>query len=328
MMQGARRTRRALVGAAVLSAGVAHLACTPAIHSATSEVTRPAATVSPAGRATHDLPGIHNLHRASDGVYSGGVPEGAAGFDSLQQLGIRTVISVDGAKPDLAAAAMRGMRYVHLPIGYDGVPGAQRPNLLRALRDLPGPIYIHCHHGQHRAPAATAYALVGLGRLSPAEGVAFLHAAGTSQHYTGLYDCVASARAVDAGWLAGLKPVFPSIASLPSIVAAMCEAGSIWERLKLVAQAGWTVPPDHPDLVPAAEAVLLAEAFREMQRDARMNAEPADFRLRMRRSEDDAWALADALRAGDAAASRRQYDQLSADCTACHSAYRDAGAPR
>ena len=38
-----------------------------------------------------------------------------------------------------------------------------------AVQTLPGPIYIHCHHGKHRSPAASAAACVGAGLIEPAE---------------------------------------------------------------------------------------------------------------------------------------------------------------
>jgi len=54
------------------------------------------------------LPGLHNVvpytGSGSEAFYSGSAPEGDAGFDALVKLGIKTVISVDGATPDLARA--------------------------------------------------------------------------------------------------------------------------------------------------------------------------------------------------------------------------------
>jgi hypothetical protein len=67
-----------------------------------------------------ELTGIENLFRLSAGLYSGGQPEGEAGFSDLKRLGIATIISVDGARPDVDRARSIGMRYVHLPFGYDG----------------------------------------------------------------------------------------------------------------------------------------------------------------------------------------------------------------
>ena len=71
-----------------------------------------------------DAPGLHNVYRLTDKLLSGSGPEGDEGFASLQQLGVKTVLSVDGARPDVARARRFGLRYVHLPIGYDGVPEA------------------------------------------------------------------------------------------------------------------------------------------------------------------------------------------------------------
>src|SRR5262245_48277837 len=96
-------------------------------------------------------------------VISGGLPEGEAAFQDLAALGIKTIISVDGATPDVATAKKHGLRYVHLPHGYDGISAARAAELAKAVRDLPGPIYIHCHHGKHRSPAAAAVACVAAG---------------------------------------------------------------------------------------------------------------------------------------------------------------------
>src|SRR5262245_5214765 len=67
-----------------------------------------------------EVPGLHNVFRVSERVYSGSSPDGDAGFAALEKLGVKTIISVDGAKPDAEAAGRHGLRYVHLPFGYDG----------------------------------------------------------------------------------------------------------------------------------------------------------------------------------------------------------------
>jgi protein tyrosine phosphatase (PTP) superfamily phosphohydrolase (DUF442 family) len=100
--------------------------------------------------------GLHNVFPITDKFYSGSCPEGEAGFGSLRALGVRTVISVDGARPDVELARKHGLRYVHLPIGYDGVPRQQALRIARAVRDLPGPVYLHCHHGKHRGPVTAS----------------------------------------------------------------------------------------------------------------------------------------------------------------------------
>src|SRR5436305_114465 len=103
-----------------------------------------------------DAPGLPHAFRVSDRLFSGGNPDGEAGFAALRALGVQTVISVDGARPDWETAGRHGLRYVHLPVGYDGIPRGRVLALAKAARDLPGPVYVHCHHGKHRGPAAVA----------------------------------------------------------------------------------------------------------------------------------------------------------------------------
>ena len=47
------------------------------------------------------LPNLWQIHSR---VYSGGLPDGPAAFEELRDLGIRTIISVDGLKPDADTA--------------------------------------------------------------------------------------------------------------------------------------------------------------------------------------------------------------------------------
>ena len=99
-----------------------------------------------------DLPALKNVVRLSATLYTGAAPEGDAGFRALHRLGIKTIITVDGAPPEVERARRYGMRYVHLPFGYDGCPLPTANVIVKAVRDLHGPIYVHCHHGKHRAP--------------------------------------------------------------------------------------------------------------------------------------------------------------------------------
>ncbi|MCX6878582.1 MAG: hypothetical protein NTW21_32925 [Verrucomicrobia bacterium] len=75
-------------------------------------------------------------------------------FVFLKDQGIKLIVSVDGAKPDVAAAKKLGMGSIHLPISYDGVPQETQAALSNVLKEDPGKIFIHCHHGKHRGPAA------------------------------------------------------------------------------------------------------------------------------------------------------------------------------
>ncbi len=125
--------------------------------------------------------------RASDSIYSGSEPAGDAAFAALARLGVKTIVSVDGARPDVDAAHKAGLRYIHIPIGYDGIPEPAAAALTRAGRDAEKPIYVHCHHGRHRGPAAAAIACIGIGETRGNDAPAILGLAGTGKEYAGLW---------------------------------------------------------------------------------------------------------------------------------------------
>src|SRR5688500_18444059 len=97
------------VAALVLAAiGLAAIASDPA-----PDPTKPQ-PVEPTGR--------HNVCKIDDLLYSGSSPDSDASFAELARAGVKVIISVDGSKPLTDLARKHGIRYVHLPIGYDGVP--------------------------------------------------------------------------------------------------------------------------------------------------------------------------------------------------------------
>jgi protein tyrosine phosphatase (PTP) superfamily phosphohydrolase (DUF442 family) len=276
----------------------------------------------PAGK--DDKAPLHNLHRLSETLISGSGPEGDAAFDELARLGVRTIISVDGARPDLQRARDRGMRYVHLPVGYQGIPRARQLELARAVRDLPGPIYLHCHHGKHRGPAAAASADVLLGGMTPEEAEAFLKQAGTSPRYPGLYACVRGLVEADPAAINAASPDFPEVTPLPKMIAAMAAMQVALDHLTLVRDAGWATPVEHPDLLPAAEAAQVAEMLRATREDPDAFQEDANFA----RMLVESWRRADDLekavlvgRPGEELT--KALELVIRSCDECHVEYRD-----
>ena len=69
------------------------------------------------GEVDRHLP--DRFRQISRGVFSGAQPLHADHFASLRALGIDTLVSVDGAVPDVETARRFGLRYIHIPIGYD-----------------------------------------------------------------------------------------------------------------------------------------------------------------------------------------------------------------
>ena len=271
--------------------------------------------------AADHLPNAYRIHPK---VISGGLPAGDAAFEELAELGVKTIISVDGAKPDVAAARKQGLRYVHLPHGYDGIPAARVRELAKAVRDLPGPIYIHCHHGKHRSPAAAAVACVAAGLIDRTNAALVLRTAGTSANYRGLYQAAQSARRLDGAALDRLIAEFPETAAIPPLAEAMVALEHTHDHLKQIAAAGWKAPLEHPDLAPAHEALLLREHFTELLRLESVQAQPAEFRRYLTESEAAASELENCLRQSSSAqVISATFAKITQACANCHQQFRD-----
>ena len=281
-----------------------------------------------------DLPGLHNVIHVSDQLYSGGSPEGDAGFESMKKLGIKTILSVDGARPDVGRAMKIQMRYVHLPIGYDGVSQEQALKLTKAVRDLPGPVYLHCHHGKHRSPGAAAAILMCLdNQCTVAQAIDVMKRAGTDPRYAGLYAAPKELRRPAARDLDQLKVDFPETAKIPALAEAMVHIDHHWENLTHIRKAGWKVPKDHPDLDPPHEALQLLEHYRELGRADSMRKRPADFRAWLTSAEQAARELEEVLRPADgkkfdAKGAEKAYQRSRTLCSQCHDKYRDIPQPK
>jgi hypothetical protein len=278
--------------------------------------------------------GLHNVYKLSDRLYSGSGPEGDEGFDSLKRLGVRTVVSVDGAKPDVGRARKFGLRYVHLPIGYDGVPRRQALRIARAVRDLPGPIYLHCHHGKHRGPAAAGSAMLCLDESCGAdEALAWLRTAGTDPRYTGLYASARELRRPTKEEMDAVPADFPEAVEVGGVAKLMVEVDARWDHLGQARKAGWKRPPSHPDVDPPHEALQLAELYHEAARlPATEREHGEELRRWLAESEATAKRLEAALRGGkngivDAAEAEKLYKQAATDCSRCHARHRDVPRP-
>jgi len=284
----------------------------------------PAAEVrphEPQKLAASHLPNAFQIHPK---VISGGLPDGDAAFRELADLGVKTIISVDGATPDVETAKKYGLRYVHLPHGYDGIPEQRATELAKAVHDLPGPIYIHCHHGKHRSPAAAAVACVAAGLIDRTNAELVLRTAGTSENYRGLYQSARSARRLDEQLLATLKADFPETAAIPPLAEAMIAVEHTHDHLKQIAAASWKAPPEHPDVDPAHEALLLREHFTELLRLETVQKDPVEFQRYLKDSEAAAQELENQLRASAATdAKAKTFAAISQACTACHQRFRD-----
>jgi len=281
---------------------------------------------------------LPNLIRLHEKVFSGGLPAGEAAFRELQELGVRTIVSVDGARPDFILARQFGLRYVHLPHGYDGIPPERVVELARAVRDLDGPVYVHCHHGKHRSPAASAVACVAAGMINAHQAQRVLQIAGTDPNYIGLFRSIANARLIDKQELDAYEVRFPEVSELPPMAEAMVGFGETFDHLKRVFEAGWRSPASHPDLNPDHEALMLREHFTEMLRADYVMDKPPGFLELLREGEGLTRQLESELRQRSAIAGTdrigsgridsdtsltRQFRAIESNCTDCHRRFRD-----
>jgi protein tyrosine phosphatase (PTP) superfamily phosphohydrolase (DUF442 family) len=273
---------------------------------------------------------LPNLIKFNDAVYSGGTPDGPLGFDELRSLGIKTVISVEAIPPDAEKARAKGLRYVHLPHGYDGISPTRRLQLSKAVATLDGPIYIHCHHGIHRSPAATAMVCVSLGWLNSEQGLATLRFAGTSSRYRGLYQSVRDADLLNEEELRDAATEFVERIEVPPMTEKMVFLESLLASLEEQSKSGWELPGKDPDKTAEYQALLLKEHYREWLREGVSENSVREsntdvFRRLVEDAEENARRLEKALgtiRSPPSEISGR-FEHVKNDCVECHRRFRD-----
>lgn len=278
--------------------------------------------------------GIPNAYQVSPRIYCGAEPRGERAFEELKHLGIRTILSVDGARPDVDAAKAQGLRYVHLPIGYGELDREKTLRIAKAVQDLPGPVFIHCHHGKHRGPTAAAIAAMSTAGWNAEQSVRWMRAAGTSQAYRGLYQSVATFRPPTSAELKRVSDDFPSVSPPSALVNSMLTIDERWGNLSAFYDQRFASLPDRADLEPAHEALLLAEEFRELARP-KSEKPPEDTRAAamagaFREADQFATALHESLSKLASAKSpaalktaNRQFEAVAKNCALCHARFRD-----
>lgn len=292
----------------------------------TFTLTSPGGTGYTRGEVIPDTQSVENVIVFGRGVLSGSEPEGEAGFDTLASLGVKSILSVDAAIPDLDAARARGMRYAHVPVRYDGFTGDQRLALAKAMRELQRPIYIHCHHGVHRGPAAAALGLICVNELTPSEGVELMRTAGTSASYDGLYDDVADAIHIPGINIDTLGPKeLPEAVVVTGLAASMVEINDAFKDIRVVADNGWVTPDDHPDIELDEIAPRLPALFDALADDLEQpaNAHVDDgYRAMMRGAAEETTAFAAAIAAEDWTLADELRSSVAQSCVRCHESYR------
>jgi len=267
--------------------------------------------------------GLHRFKRWSDKLYQGAQPHGEIAFANLAALGVTTVLSVDGASTDVDTAHKYGLRYAHVPIGYDGVPRDKALQMIRAAMNSEGAVYVHCHHGKHRGPAGMMAIRIALEGLDNESAVEALKESGTSPKYKGLYADVAAFEAPSEEEMAAAPSGIPERVMPDGMRATMVAVSTRWEFLKSSRGQDWGVPSESPDVSPPHEARMLWELYRESARTGGWKPYGEDFKTYLADGEKAAIELEKSLRAGDRAAAERHYRAVKQNCNSCHAQYRD-----
>ncbi len=283
-----------------------------------------AAAVDPTAPAppVKALPGLEHFRRWSERVAQGGQPDGDAAFAALAAEGITTVLSVDGALPDLEGATRAGLKSVHVPISYDGIDAAEQLQIIKAVHDSPGPVYVHCHHGLHRGPAAAAIARMAVDGVAPVEAVRGLKDSGCSPAYEGLFRDVLQWKAPAPAALAAVGPL-PAAVRPAGVRDVMVHVDERWDFLTDSQAAAWARLPHFPDVSPVHEAGMLREQFRELQRLPEAQAKGPEFLELAGRAEAAAATLEQALRLEAVTSADAAWAPLKQSCSDCHQVWRD-----
>jgi protein tyrosine phosphatase (PTP) superfamily phosphohydrolase (DUF442 family) len=309
-----------LAGALALAAG--------ACGSATSDAGgTPAATAEIPSQPTLDASGhpvgLENYRRWSERIGQGGQPGGDEAFRNLAALGYRTILSVDGAKPDAETAAKYGLTYVHVPFGYNGVPLDAQDRIVKTVVASDGPVYIHCHHGQHRGPAGAMVARIAVDGISNDEAVKELKESGCAEQYKGLYRDVMACAPPTPERLAAVPDKLPSYVSPGDVADHMAALDRVWDRIGKSKDASWATPASMPDVDPPHEARMLWESFRETARLDEAKKHGDEFLAMLKRAEDGAVAMEESIRRNDGAAAAKHYEAVKSSCTDCHKRWRN-----
>lgn len=276
-----------------------------------------------------EVEGIENVWRISENLISGGDPGEMRGLRRLRDLGVRSIVSVDGSAPRVEIARELGIRYVHIPVGYDGIHEDAKRQLTRCTRELPKPIYVHCHHGKHRGPAAAAMmARADLGWTAD-EALAYMKRAGTSTDYPGLFDSVKAFEKAASMEASGKEPPLPERVQVADMVEMMVKIDERFDRLKAWQKSKQGLS-GAADAEAIQEAIQLRELVRESARLPECRDEPPEFSKTFVALEHDLTDWIVEMKSIEETDKSKRTERLTAlikraagRCVYCHRSYRD-----
>lgn len=272
------------------------------------------------------IDGLPNSIWITPSIISGGQPHGKDAFKNLQLMGVQTIISVDGIKPDTQRASEFGMRYVHLPHGYDGIAPDRLLEIAKALQSLPSPIYIHCHHGMHRSPTAAAAGAVTAGLIEPSRAKKILEMAGTNPSFRGLFATVERARPLASEVLQQLQVEFREVSPVPQVAESMVAIDEVFDELKTAQKNRF----EKLDAERGTEvALMLKEHYTELLRTEAAQQKGSEFTSFIKAAIEESERLEKLMKSIDRdgesgrTSVNTAFESLKRGCVQCHQKYRD-----
>ncbi len=258
---------------------------------------------------------LKNAYQLTSGLYSGAEPSDRAAFEELESMGIRTLISVDAIAPNASLAGEYNIRVIHLPISYGGISDQRIKEIAFAIQSSFKPVYVHCHLGKHRGPAAICAGAIALGMITHEEANAFMIQAGTSGSYPGLWSAVEGVEK-----MATIEPMALS-EHMPTrtISKTMSKIGKQASVLDEIVYQELDTPRDAPTQSPAAYAAEIHNLFRTLETNDEAKEYGQEFMDDLEHAIQAASALETALgNNDDAGLAMDAMDALNNSCSRCH----------
>jgi rhodanese-related sulfurtransferase len=276
-----------------------------------------------ARRVTPHADGLEQVFQLESNVWSGSTPTTEEAMKWLAAQGVKLVISVDGARPEVELARKHGLRYVHLPIGYGGISAERVAQFVKAALTAEGPVYVHCHHGKHRGPAAAAVICAGIHGWGPGRGEKWLKEAGTGPEYAGLYRAVRDFKMPSAGELAPIPARQAQVAEIPDEVEAMVAIDGTVDLLKAAQKTEWREIPGSA-VTPREAAVNLWEQHRELSRHTSSSSRGAGYVEMLKKAEEVALRFRESFENGAEHGLREaRWQDVMRSCKECHREHRN-----
>ncbi|MEO0529752.1 MAG: hypothetical protein AAF266_04150, partial [Planctomycetota bacterium] len=186
--------------------------------------------------------------------------------------------------------------------GYGAIPEEALDQLVAVARDCERPVYVYCHHGRHRGPAAAAIVCRAAGLLDRDGALELLRTAGTDPAYGGLWTSVAD---FDPTRTPATTTRLVARSDVSPLRLAMGQLDRAWDTIQSDA--------------PAAQREAAVAVARQALRESRRGAVAEGVSQSLLRDFDEALGRFEEL--AERRAGRIQH--FDAACVRCHQQHRD-----